>query len=398
MLAALLLLAQSGHAKPVAGAAIFALALLSKESVVPGLVALPLAVGAVAPSRREAFRRGLRALVLLGFIVAVWMAVRAWLFAGAEGALGSGGGWYRENERRLSSLEILGRALVSFVDLRPPQTDYSFLKQPASSAGPFAVIGLLGLLGIGFALWRFLFSSKREASTDQPLPASADSPTRHHRMAAALVWIVVFLLPYLQFFPIGALWAGRFAFLSLFGLGWLIAELVSGLPARPRTLATGGLALILLLGALQLHRRAPDWTDAVTLWSAEIRRQPDHAFAWSNLAVALQHTGDSTAGLSAACQATDLFPTYGESWLTRGRLERALGDHAAGRQSYYRAEELLGDHLDLQMEIARLDASEGEFEIALARLEAMAHKGAGNAEYEELIERVRRDLRRAKGE
>jgi hypothetical protein len=398
MLAALLFLTRPGPGYSLLGAGFFALALLCKESVLPAVLVLPLAVAAVASSRKQALTHGIRAFVCLAVVAALWFAARASLLADAQGALGSGGGWYREDERRLTSLEILGRGLSALLSLQIPQSDYSFLKQPGSSAGPYALIGFVALAGSVVASWRLLRAPKSDGTTAPESGALHDLSFPPHQVAAAIVWIFLFLVPYLQIVPIGALWAGRFGFLSLFGLAWLLAGLISLLPGRPRLLATVGMALVLLVGVAQLHRRAPEWADGITLWTAEVRRQPEHAFAWSNLAVSLQHTGDPTAGLAAARMATELFPTYGESWLTRGRLERAVGEHAAGRQSYYRAEELLGDHLDLQMEIARLDASEGEFEIALARLEAMAHKGTGNAEYEELIERVRRDLRRAKGE
>ncbi len=397
VLAALLLLSKPDHMSSLLGAGCFALALLSKESALPGVLVLPLGVAAVASSRKEALANGIRAFVLLAVVAALWLAVRAGLFADAQGAIGSGGGWYREDERRLASLEILGRGLTALLDPRTPQSDYSFLKQPGSSAGPFVLIGLLALAGSVIALWCLLRLSKLQGPPHSNSGAAQDFRSTPYQIAAAIVWIFLFLLPYLQIVPIGALWAGRFGFLSLFGFAWLLAGLISLLPGRPRVLATAGLASVLLAGIVQIHRRAPDWVDGVTLWTAEVRRRPDHAFAWSNLAVSLQHAGDPTAGLAAARQATELFPTYGESWLTRGRLERAVGDHAAGRVSYYRAEELLGDHLDLQMEIARLDAAEGHFRIALERLEAMAHKGAGIPEYEELIERVRRDIRSAKG-
>jgi hypothetical protein len=398
LLAALALLSSSSHGIALAGAACFAIGLMCKESVLPGLAALPVAVAALAPTRREALHRGIRTFILLGAIVGLWFAIRAVLFPGAE-ALGSGGGWYREGERRLSPLELIGRYFAAFFDPRTPQTDYSFLKQPGSSAGVFPIIGALGLAGV--VLGAGILLCWRTPPQPPKVPVeSVESETHRHpepvglrewRMAAALVWIVLFLIPYLQLVPIGALWAGRFAFLSLIGLTWLVAEVIAMLDGRKRAAAMSLLVGVLLIGAAQINRRAPDWSDAVGLWSSEVRRRPDHAFAWSNLGVTLQYDNDPTAALEAARHATELFPTYGESWLTRGRMERAVGDNVAGRESYYRAEELLGDHLDLQLEIARLDAAEGHFDVALARLEAMAHKGAGNPEYEELIARVRTD-------
>jgi hypothetical protein len=398
LLAALALLSSSSLGLAILGAGCFAVGLLCKESVLPGLAALPIAAATLAPDRREAVRRAVRAFLLLGVVVGLWFAVRAWLLPGGE-ALGSGGGWYREGERRLSPLELLGRYFAAFFDPRTPQTDYSFLKQPGSSAGMFPVIGALGLTGVilgsGVLLrWNTPLPhgpvESEESESNRP-PEPVGFP--QWRMAVALVWIVLFLIPYLQLVPIGALWAGRFAFLSLIGLAWLIAEIIAMLHGSKRAAAIAILFGVLLIGAAQINRRAPDWSDAVGLWSSEVRRRPDHAFAWSNLGVTLQYDNDPTAALEAARHATELFPTYGESWLTRGRMERAVGDHVAGRKSYYRAEELLGDHLDLQLEIARLDAAEGYFDVALARLEAMAHKGQGNPEYEELIDRVRQDLR-----
>jgi hypothetical protein len=391
LLAALALLSSSSLGLAILGAGCFAVGLLCKESALPGLAALPIAAATLAPDRREAVRRAVRAFLLLGVVVGLWFAVRAWLLPGGE-ALGSGGGWYREGERRLSMLELLGRYFAALFDPRTPQTDYSFLKQPGTSAGVFPVIGAVGLLGIVpgslLLLRRGELASRAQAST-----AEDEMTPREWRMVAAMLWIVLFLALYLQIVPIGALWAGRFCFLSLIGFGWLIAEIIGLLHGRSRTVAMALFGTVLLIGFVQINRRAPDWSDAVDLWSSEVRRRPLHAFAWSNLGVTLQYDNDPTAALEAARHATELFPTYGESWLTRGRMERAVGDHVAGRKSYYRAEELLGDHLDLQLEIARLDAAEGYFDVALARLEAMAHKGQGNPEYEELIDRVRQDLR-----
>jgi tetratricopeptide (TPR) repeat protein len=382
---------RAGRLSLALGMACFAAALLSKESSYPAVVALPVAVaccgrGAARQRRRRASVVFGLALLLMALRVAGDMA----LVGSSVLPAGAGGARLAPGERAVGPVETLGRYAIHIVFPTLPQTDYSFLKQPAANGRPGAAARVAGgvcvlALAAG-ALW---LTRPRWRATRR----NAGALRARRAMAAALAWIILFLAPYLNIVPFGALWGGRFAFLPIVGFAWLLFTAAPLLPVALRQLPLVYAVAILGAGAWQMPGRASDFRDPQTLWEAEVRRRPDHAFAWKNLAAYLQRTGNLTAALEAVTRATNLWPQFGEAWLARGQIHRAAGDDEAAASCFERAAQFLPpDHADLLIEQARLAATHRDFTAAAERLERVLRNNPGNHHAQQILDSVRRDM------
>ncbi|MCX7718600.1 MAG: hypothetical protein N2111_09410 [Candidatus Sumerlaeaceae bacterium] len=392
VLAAWLCWSGGGRWRLVLGALCLGAALLSKESAFPAVLVLPLAVAWCGRGAARFRRRRAAAVFVLAVIVAgLRLAAGHALFGGFLLPSGAAGGRLAEGERAVGFFETLGRYAMHIVYPVLPQTDYSFFKQPstrqaaAATAASAAGVATAAVLA-GAAGW--LMRSRRPAAR-----RDADALRARREAAAALAWIGLFLMPYLNLVPFGALWAGRFAFLPLFGFAWLLqaAGCLVGRGARwvPPVYAAG----LVVAGAWLMPVRAADFRDPRTLWEAEVRRQPDHAFAWKNLAAYLQRDGDLRGALDAVTRATTLWPQFGEAWLARGQIHRAAGDDAAAGFCFDRAAALLPpEHADLLIEQALLAATRRDYAGAARRLERVLGLNPANNRARDLLDRVRRDM------
>lgn len=343
-----------GTGRAIAGCAMLLGAMLCKESAFPAVAAVLLLLLSGAGRARR--RRALLAGALAGGCLAARFLLQ-WLFTGAwPGATGGAGFQFMEGERAVRPPEILGLYIQGTL-LPPgaPQTDYSFLKQPGSSA-PLLPVLLAGLfvavmLHAAHHAWR---GPVRER-------------IRARRVLALLLWFVLFLAPFLGIAGIGALWAGRFALLPMVAMPLLLGELLR-LPRWrvPLRVYTVGL---LLWGCALLAMRAPDWRGPAELWQAEVRRQPAHAFAWKNLGAELALRNETAAAREALVRATELWPGFGEAWLARGQTEAGLGLLGDAEQSYRTARRFLNTR-ELALERARLLARIGRPEEAITVLES----------------------------
>jgi Tfp pilus assembly protein PilF len=102
------------------------------------------------------------------------------------------------------------------------------------------------------------------------------------------LFFVTALLPVSQIIPLVTLMNDRYLYFPLIG----IAALAGGVAAK--SCASYGRkawpvlsAIILLLGLLSFQR-AGVWRDDITLWQDTVRKTPDRAEAWQNLALSLQ--------------------------------------------------------------------------------------------------------------
>lgn len=291
-------------------------------------------------------------------------------------------------ERQPGILEIVGRYASAILFPIIPQTDYSFLKQPGSAAGPYPILGLMAV--VCMAVIAAICARRTPASH-----GNASCLRVKRRALGAACWISLFLLPYIGLFPLGALWAGRFAFFALFGMPVLLlsgAELVS---PTVRLVVAAYFLIIVLCGLWGIHNRAKDWLSPSVLWEAEIRREPDHAFAWKNRAVYLQRDGQMDEALAAVTTSTRLWPTFEEAWLARGQIAWAGGRIADADVAFKKAEELLPDNPPLELARAQFAESQGNLDEAERRLrKLLSHDpDSKNTEAAKSFERVLRKKR-----
>ena len=378
------LLTDGVRARLVPAVAMLAFAFLSKESAWPAVAALPALVWFSGGSRPRRKRMALATVAAAVVLLLVLLGTRHALFGRAIYTTGAAGNAPVPGERNVGSLEIIGRYAVAFVIPHIPQTDYSFLKQPGSSAGFYPLVGIMTVVGVlsvtAMVLWR-------TRATRQ----NAVRLRVRRCMAGALLWIVLFLLPYIGLVPIGALWAGRFFFLPLFGLAMLAESVAPLLPSRRRWVPLAFSAAWIMAGIIGITVQAGDWASPVRLWQSEVRRKPAHAFAWKNLAAHLQAAGDVSGAYAADCRATELWPTFGEAWLARGQIARAQGRPRDAAEAFQRAESLMHDDITVQVEQAKLLASQRRFPDAAERLRRVLKRDPGNAEATRVLDRVLRE-------
>ncbi|MEI7634126.1 MAG: hypothetical protein WCK47_07575 [bacterium] len=335
-----------------AGGCLFlASAILSKEGAYPAAVVVPLAIWFGEGGRPMRRRLAARAFAAAFALIVLRLSLQTYVLGGFQPISGHGGGWFAPGERRVGFMEITGRYAAGFLFPAIPQTDYSFLKQAGSRAGAYPWIGALAFC-IALALLAALLWRARANR------ANARSLRARREAAAALLWMPLFLSPFLQIIPFGALWAGRFAFIPLFGFVWLIfvagtAAAAPGSPAsgkdgtpwaKARTAAAYMpvvyLVLISVFGAAMISMRSRDFVSPLALWESEVRRQPDHGMAWQNLSVYLYRQGRLADAYVASKRSTELLPTIEHHWVTRGQLARDLGLRDDAAQSFARAREI----------------------------------------------------------
>jgi len=98
--------------------------------------------------------------------------------------------------------------------------------------------------------------------------------SRRPRLAAGLGWIVIFLIPVLQFIPVRAFAAERYLYFSLIGFVWIIGLAYI---RYPKTRIPLSLAAVLF--GIASARLIPAWHSEETLWAWSLRQAPHDAFA-----------------------------------------------------------------------------------------------------------------------
>ncbi|MFH0793600.1 MAG: tetratricopeptide repeat protein, partial [bacterium] len=193
-------------------------------------------------------------------------------------------------------------------------------------------------------------------------------------------------LPYLGLIPLGAVWSGRFAFLSVFG--WVALVLCQGFKAD-----IVYLILICVWGAASLPNRAADWKDPIRLWTAEVSRQPDHAFAWKNLGAHLDQKGKTEQALECFRKATEYWPEFAEAWLARGQAASRADHIEEAEDALRRAAEMLKSK-QACVELAKVLARQKKFEEAEAALRVWLRSHGEDSEVRRLLTRIEEDHKR----
>jgi Flp pilus assembly protein TadD len=381
VVAATALLSGRRRIQAVIAVILLAFAFVSKESAWPAAAAVPVFLWFSRESRPRRRRSALVALAASVVLLLAVLGVRYTLFGRIAYTTGGAGTATVTGERAVGIYETIGRYAAAFVLPRPPQTDYSFLKQPGTSAGFYPILGIITIAATVAGI--FLPLCRTRASRQNAMQLRC-----RRTMVAAILWIILFLLPYIGIVPIGALWAGRFAFMSLFGFAMLLASVAALVHSRYCWVPVAVAVALLLAGVSGIAMRAGDWASPLRLWQSEVRREPTHAFAWKNLAAHLQAAGDVGGAYKAVCHATELWPTFGEAWLARGQIARTMNLPEDAEHAFVCAESLMPGDATVQVEQAKLLASRRRFPEAAERLQKVLQRDPANAEAARVLDRV----------
>ncbi len=258
--------------------------------------------------------------------------------------------------RILGALGVLGRYFKLLVWPWPLSMDYSYAQIPVegAEAALWTAAGALGLLGWGYAAWRF-----------------------RKTMPWIAFGLVVFIGAYLPvsnlLIPMGTIMAERVLYIP--SAGFLIA-LVPTVGAR---LARGdwriGAALLvgvcLVFGALTIKRNH-EWGDALRFWRRTAEASPKSARALRVYGQALIDRKKFREAIAPLKRSVEIYPVYDYAWVDLGIAQMQSGDAAAAETSLKRAlglnDENAEGHLALgalYMGAARGDLARPRFERAI---------------------------------
>ena len=294
------------------------------------------------------------AVILLGYVV-LRLAVLG-RFSPA-GSLLLDGDW----TARLATIGTVYLANLGLLIWPPLEIDFYY---QASFGLPerldaFALLGWLALLAsAGAALWL--------AGRHFRSPDVTDDAFRERATAlCALSIFAATLLPTSHLLDLGALLAERFLFapsLGLVLLGVLAArQLLGGLPAEPRRLATVSLlVLVAAVWAWRSHERAAEWRDPEQLWRAAARSLPADVRIPTNLAAVLIERGKLEPAREALERALALDPEYRAALGNLATLDLEAGRFEQAAAAYQRMLELEPNDFLTWYNLGRLELTRGQ--------------------------------------
>jgi len=293
--------------------AAFLAAMLSKEAALP-VPGLAVACWAFAHGgRRAPAGRAVRAFAPLVVSLGVYAVLRA----------AAGGGGAAPSPDRLDPHErwllapVLFAKYVGLLLWPHPLNAYYDFPAPSSPRDPRFLLGI-GLL-------------------TATLAATMWAVRRAPRLALALLWFLLGILPVLQIVPLkGFMMAERYLFLPSFGFALVVGlagEAAWRRAARPRP----RLAVLACAGAVAaawvavIMARVPDWVEKVAFYRAMVRTAPDSAYAHLNLGQVLANQGFVEEGIRHLERAVAIEPgmadaqvRLGLAYWQRGDLPRAI--------------------------------------------------------------------------
>jgi len=125
-------------------------------------------------------------------------------------------------------------------------------------------------------------------------------------LGLGILWLFIHLLPTNSLLPRADIANDRQLYLAMIG-PVLLLTVTFARYWSPRAAVYGGVALVLLLGAVT-HVRNQDYRSEVALWQATAKTSPGKARVWNNLGYAYRLEGNSIAARSAYRRALEIDP------------------------------------------------------------------------------------------
>jgi 4-amino-4-deoxy-L-arabinose transferase-like glycosyltransferase len=226
--------------------------------------------------------------------------------------------------------------------------------QPLSDSAVAAVYAVLGGIGLGLGLLAL-----RGGST----------------YAAALlgfVWFLLAMAPHVLSLPLLGLYGNRYAYPALFGLGLMLCALGSQLPqyvsvAFHRMWPAVALALALAC-VLRTGVEASRWSDNLTLFGADVQRDPRDGYALYHYATAVLGRDGCAPALPLFIRAAELAPRYERPFHNTVGCMINLGNAADALHFAERAVQLQPHGAPARYNLALVLAARGERKPALDHL------------------------------
>ena len=327
--------------------AVFAAALLAKSVV--AMLPLALLVLAWWRSGRPGVRALLRPLAPFLVLAAAAGALTTWVEAAWIGARGTA--------FALSAAErlcIAGRALWFYARtlVAPVHLAFVYPRWTPDASLLTAWLPLAGVVLAAAALWRL-----RDRIGRAPVVTLAVFAIL---LAPALGFVNVY--PFRFSFV-----ANHFQYLATLAPLALIGAGVARLPAA--ALPAGAVAVLALVLAVLGAREARLYTDAETLWTATLRRNPRSAIAHTNLGVEWARRGRLADAIAITRRAIELEPDAAEARVNLGSYLDRAGWRQEAIEAYRAAAAVRPGHAPAHYNLAGLLARTGRLREALSAYE-----------------------------
>ena len=173
--------------------------------------------------------------------------------------------------------------------------------EPLPVAGALAVVAFASLL-VGLAV-RAVHRS-----------GEVTTWTTERRVLLGLVWFCVSLGPHILSLPVIGMWGNRYGYWPTLGLLLVEASLVEAIlvdrDARIRTGVVGAFGLIIALVTVATTRIARTYHDGVTVFGADVQREPRNPLAHYHLGVEIERVAGCEPALPHFQTAVEIDPDY----------------------------------------------------------------------------------------
>jgi protein O-mannosyl-transferase len=304
--------------RPLASAACFVLALLSKESAV---VFFPLVLaGDYALAKYKPLSRYLTLSALTVLYVAFLWKLQGGHFAkGPSSPLDNMLANLPPLWRILNALRIAWKYVALQLYPANLSVDYSYNAIPLYAAWSHTLPAAIATLAvIALCIW-------------------AGLTKRREWMLAGVIYLGAFAVTANVLVPTGTIMAERLAYLPSIGICLLLALLWINFEALHSKAAFSLLAAVVVLLGARTVLRNRDWQNNFTLYSAAVKTVPDSARAHGLLGQEYLRRGELLPAASEFQLALNIFPDYPQAIENYGLAESRLGDDEKARLLLTRA-------------------------------------------------------------
>ena len=255
--------------------------------------------------------------------------------------------------RIFGAIGVLGRYFKLLVWPWPLSMDYSFAQIPVegAEAALWMAVGVLGLLGWGYAAWRL-----------------------RKNMPWVAFGLVIFIGAYLPvsnlLIPMGTIMAERVLYIP--SAGFLIALApTAGVWLSERDWRIGAALLIgvcLLFGALTLMRNH-EWGDALRFWRRTAEVSPKSARALRVFGQALIDRNKFREAIAPLKKSVEIYPVYDFAWVDLGIAQMQSGEADSAETSLKRALRLNDENAEAHLALGALYMGSGRGDLARPHFE-----------------------------
>ncbi|MDD3875680.1 MAG: tetratricopeptide repeat protein [Bacteroidales bacterium] len=183
-----------------------------------------------------------------------------------------------------------------------------------------------------------------------------------------LISNIIFVLHFIPFFHVGIV-AERYTYLGSIGVFFIIAYLVFHLLnkySEKSTLIYTSLIFYLGFLLISTHFRINTWSDSLTLWSQEVKVNPNNALAYANRGEALYLLEDFESAISDFDMAISLNPNFFEAYNNRGIAKKETGDYSGAIDDYKMASNINPNYAEAFFNRGSIRGEMGDDSMAIA--------------------------------